>query len=77
MPTPSPLRPHCAAVDRLCSWLPSQPGRNTTPAASTQDLERIMEVMSAAWTLGTQETYGAGLLVYHVYCDLSGVTEAE
>jgi len=30
-------------------------------------------VITASWAHGTRETYGSGLLVYHVFCDLWGV----
>jgi hypothetical protein len=31
--------------------------------------------MSNAWADSTRETYSAGILVYHVYCDVKGVPE--
>ena len=34
-----------------------------------EDHQRIVDVMSHAWEEDTQETYGSGLLVYHVYCN--------
>jgi hypothetical protein len=33
--------------------------------------------MSHAWEEDTRETYGSGLLVYHVYCDNKNITEHE
>ncbi|KAF5386972.1 hypothetical protein D9615_001776 [Tricholomella constricta] len=33
--------------------------------------------MSAAWANGTRETYGSGLLIFHVFCDQRGVPEEE
>ncbi|KIJ52293.1 hypothetical protein M422DRAFT_93452, partial [Sphaerobolus stellatus SS14] len=39
-------------------------------------LERLLTVMSQAWAPGTHETYGAGLLVFHVFCDTRNVPES-
>ncbi|KAL1739714.1 hypothetical protein HDZ31DRAFT_68656 [Schizophyllum fasciatum] len=33
--------------------------------------------MANGYADGTAETYGSGLLVYHVYCDLKGITEED
>ena len=33
--------------------------------------------MSAAWAEGTRETYGSGLLTFHVYCDGKGISEHQ
>ena len=88
-PTPSSLRPHCLARDRLRLWLP--PGENARKRTSTNSnnhstneitisdaqLNRILEVMGSSWATSTKETYGAGLLVFHVYCDLHHVPEEQ
>ncbi|KAG6327000.1 hypothetical protein ID866_12089, partial [Astraeus odoratus] len=37
----------------------------------------ILDVIEASWTEKTKETYGAGLLVYHVYCNLNNVAEQQ
>jgi len=41
------------------------------------DLSRILAVVGARWEVSTKESYGAGLLVYHVWCDLRGVSERQ
>jgi len=41
------------------------------------DQRRVAEVMMCAWEEDTRETYGSGLLVYHVFCDSKGIPEAE
>ena len=41
------------------------------------DLEHILEVMAQAWEEGTQETYGSGLLMFHVYCDNKAIPEIQ
>jgi len=33
--------------------------------------------MAASWAPGTRETYGAGLLAYHVFCDSQDILEAQ
>ncbi|KDQ50950.1 hypothetical protein JAAARDRAFT_89117, partial [Jaapia argillacea MUCL 33604] len=70
------LRPHCLARDRLRLWLPigaraAQNGLNITDA----DLDRILAVITVSWAQGTRETYGAGLLIFHVFCDIRGIAE--
>ena len=35
---------------------------------SESDLERILDVINMSWAKGTREGYGAGLLVYHIFC---------
>lgn len=42
---------------------------------SDQQLERILDVMGSAWAQSTKETYGAGLLVFHVFCDTNCIEE--
>jgi len=77
---PSAQRPHVAARDRLRLWQPLNSRNildeqgvptNLTPA----DLERISDVLEHAWAGSTRETYGTGLLIYHVFCDKKGITE--
>lgn len=42
---------------------------------SDAQLERILEVIGSAWAQSTKETYGAGLLVFHVFCDSNSIEE--
>jgi hypothetical protein len=44
---------------------------------SDLQLDRILDVMGAAWTQSTKESYGAGLLVFHVYCDEHKIPELK
>ena len=44
---------------------------------SDLDIEQILDVINVSWAKGTREVYGAGLLVYHVFCDLWNVPEEE
>ncbi|KAF8952987.1 DNA breaking-rejoining enzyme [Flammula alnicola] len=86
MLSPSSLRPHCLARDRLRLWLPtasrlhnctSDPSTASTDHIpfSDEDRERITDVLNHAWEEDTRETYGSGLLVYHVFCDAKQVPE--
>jgi hypothetical protein len=81
-PQPSPLHPHCLSRERLQLWKPAcshlahdQQGERVNLEGS--DLERILDVMSRAWEDGTRETYGAGLLTFHVYCDKKEIPEPQ
>jgi hypothetical protein len=58
--------------------------RRTVTAVDTHDLtisdtqlNRILIVMGASWALSTKETYGAGLLVFQVYCDSHQIQENQ
>lgn len=77
-PRPSPLRPHVLAKDRLCMWLPD-PASDPTPVAppiiSQGGADRIRDVLSQSWHDSTRATYGAGLAVFHVFCDRQEVPE--
>lgn len=81
-PATSHLRPHCTARDRLRLWLPIFArslliGTSHTPSTelTESDLDRVITVINTSWQPSTRETYGAGLLVFHVFCDLRGVPE--
>ncbi|KAF9525830.1 hypothetical protein CPB83DRAFT_908917 [Crepidotus variabilis] len=81
-PKPSHLRPHVPAKDRLLLWVPlharnvlDQQGRPTNLTAD--DLDRVKDVLEGAWAESTKETYGSGLLVYHVFCDRKHLPEEQ
>ncbi|KAJ8455568.1 hypothetical protein ONZ45_g18908 [Pleurotus djamor] len=40
-----------------------------------QDMDRIITVINTSWASGTKETYGAGLLIYHLFCDSRAMDE--
>ena len=78
-PTPSHLRPHCLAKDRLRLWTPASalmlnPG-HTSP--NHHECQRIKDTMIHAWEEDTREAYGSGLLMWHCFCDDRAVPEAE
>jgi hypothetical protein len=85
-PQPSVLRPHCLARDHLRLWTPA--GISTRQAVITAEwranheisdtqLECILDVIGSSWAQSTKETYGAGLLVFHVFCDTNNVPEDQ
>ncbi len=75
-PRPSPLRPHLPARERVMGWRPafSCPG---VLGLSGSDMDRLRSIISFAWTDGTLESYGTGLLVYHVFCDNKDIAESD
>ncbi|KIK75992.1 hypothetical protein PAXRUDRAFT_18525 [Paxillus rubicundulus Ve08.2h10] len=72
-PTTSPLRPACAARDCLKMWKPALHPNHSLHAFQTiiqeSDLSWIKDVIAHAWAESTKESYGSGLLVFHVFCD--------
>ncbi|KAF8141015.1 hypothetical protein K438DRAFT_1878853 [Mycena galopus ATCC 62051] len=81
-PFPSLNRPHVLARDRLRLWVPLQArnslDENGKPVnVSPADLARIEAVMLEAWAEGTRDTYGSGLLVWHVFHDKRATPEAQ
>ncbi|KAJ7772447.1 hypothetical protein B0H16DRAFT_1305397 [Mycena metata] len=78
-PKPSSLRPHVLAKDRLRLWRPlagrSSHGSGLPPGED--DLVRIVDVLAVAWAEGTSETYGSGLLSFHIFCDSKAIPEAS
>ena len=76
-PTPSRLRPHCLAKDRLKLWTPASPApsQEGAPTISEAERERVKSTMLHAWEEDTRVAYGAGLLMWHCFCDEKGTTE--
>ena len=44
---------------------------------SETDLKRIGEVMELVWEPSTLESYGSGLLTYHIWCDVRVIPERQ
>lgn len=66
------FRPHVAAANRLGTW--SSPFSQAKDAEFRKDLpdelvDRTFAVIFAAFAPETQQTYGAGLLRFHQFCD--------
>jgi hypothetical protein len=78
-PMPSPLRPHCLAKDRLRLWAPTipQPPVQGNSVLSEAERTRIKDTMIHAWEEDTRASYGAGLLMWHCFCDSKGVPEPD
>ncbi|KAG2050947.1 hypothetical protein BDR06DRAFT_1063711 [Suillus hirtellus] len=84
-PMPSPLHPHCLARDRMRLWLPPgeslcqtiSSGNKNSINISDSQLDRILDVLGLSWALSTKETYGAGLLVFQVFCDSHKILEEQ
>jgi hypothetical protein len=70
-PIPSCLRPHCLARERLRQWIPvfSRATESNSTSPSKAEHERIKDTMVHAWEEDTREAYGAGLLMWHCFCD--------
>jgi hypothetical protein len=65
------------ATDRLRLWRPSTP-RSSKPISLTDaDLDCIISVINVSWAQGTHETYGVGLLVYHIFCDTRTIPDEQ
>ncbi|KAF8812614.1 hypothetical protein BYT27DRAFT_7086816 [Phlegmacium glaucopus] len=80
-PSASELRPHCPAHDRLRLWKPllSRSGHNIEGSieVTEADLDRVITVINSSWKPSTREAYGAGLLVFHVFCNQRNIPESQ
>ncbi|KIK94001.1 hypothetical protein PAXRUDRAFT_785178, partial [Paxillus rubicundulus Ve08.2h10] len=80
-PLPSPLRPACTARDHLQRWLPAPPSTHNHQSSSAtiqeSDMTRIKDVMAHAWAESTRESYGSGLLVFHIFCDAKSIPNSD
>ena len=76
-PKISDLRPHCSACDHLRLWKPTfiRSPDDLKVEITDEDLDRLITVINSSWQPATRETYGAGLLVFHVFCDLRLIPE--
>jgi len=81
-PQPSILRPHVPCRDCLRKWLPAttrdshdKQGRDLN--ISEEDLAKILDVSLASRKAGTRESYGSGLLSYHLFCDTHNIPEDQ
>lgn len=85
-PHPSSLHPHCLARDRLRLWIPlGMNPRHVELAAvlkgkqeaeiTDAQVSHILNVIGSSWAQSTKETYGARLLVFHIFCDANSIAE--
>lgn len=78
-PSPSPTQPHCFAQDSLRLWTPVAvpPMLPGTSVLSKADWEQTKDTMVHAWEEDTHKLYGAGLLMWHCFCDGKAVPETK
>ncbi|KIK98420.1 hypothetical protein PAXRUDRAFT_52962, partial [Paxillus rubicundulus Ve08.2h10] len=76
---PSPLCPSCKARDWLLLWVPIKPRSilDSKATLSLIDMQRIYSVIAHAWADSTKETYGSGLLAFHIFCDNKNIPKLE
>lgn len=81
-PLPSAFRPQCPAKDRLYLWIPTSPcspkdsqGRHLP--VTQAEIKRIHGVILHAFAESTHESYGSGLLIFHVFCDSKSIPEDQ
>ncbi|KAG2138544.1 hypothetical protein DEU56DRAFT_715032, partial [Suillus clintonianus] len=78
----SSLRPHCLARERLRLWVPVTSRSRHDHTGSLigildSDIDCILTVIAHSHAPTTRESYGSGLLVYHVFCDSHNVPEEQ
>jgi hypothetical protein len=72
------LRPKVFASERLMQWLPVEAFTRPLESFQTQgDVERARIVLAHGWDSATLETYGTGLLLYHVWCDERNIPDEQ
>lgn len=78
-PTPSVLQPHCLTQNQLRMWTPIDiaPGPPSAPALSKLDHKQMKDTMIHAWEEDTHVLYGAGLLMWHCFCNGQATPETE
>ncbi|KIK78724.1 hypothetical protein PAXRUDRAFT_163214, partial [Paxillus rubicundulus Ve08.2h10] len=73
--------PACAARDCLKMWKPTLHPNHSLHAFPTiiqeSNLSRIKDVITHTWAESTKESYGSGLLVFHVFCDTKSIPDSD
>lgn len=70
--TPSVKRPFCISGEHLHLWLPCPLPASSSQgymASSSASAEHVLDFLNNAYAPGTRDTYGTGLLVFHIFCD--------
>ena len=76
-PASSELHPHCLAKIHLQLWHPLSSHSGEVLALSEANLDHIILVINVSWATGTLETYRAGLLVFHTFCDTCNIPDVQ
>ncbi|KIK73782.1 hypothetical protein PAXRUDRAFT_57753, partial [Paxillus rubicundulus Ve08.2h10] len=80
-PLPSLLQPTCTARDRLQRWLPAPPSthnhQSSLATLQESDMTRIKDIMAHTWAESTRKSYGSGLLVSHVFCNVKSIPDCN
>lgn len=74
---PSHLRPLVAAGERLLAWKPSRDFRGSAGDPTGADFEHVQGTMAEAFTYASLASYGAGLSLFHKFCDNNGIPENQ
>ncbi|GJE95665.1 hypothetical protein PsYK624_118510 [Phanerochaete sordida] len=75
-PLESIFRPHCRAADRILLWTPST--LPPLPSMVTEEMRaRITETRAHSIADSTRSTYGSGLLLFHVFCDMHRISDDQ
>ena len=72
---PSDLHPHCMARECLWLWCPPSPWSGMSLSLMDADLDQILSVINISWAQGTHKAYGAGLLVFHTFCEMHNIPD--
>ena len=76
-PFPSALHSQCLTRECLCLWHPLMLWFNELMPLTDTDLEHILTVINVSWARGTCETYSAGLLVFHTFCNSCNIPNSQ
>ena len=76
VPLPLLLCPHCFAGEQLTHWCPQSCSELPWPL-TTDDQAMLEFVLAEGWADSTKETYRAGLLLFHVFCNSCGLLEKQ
>jgi hypothetical protein len=58
-------------------WTPAVSAAPSSSRLDETECEQVKDTMLHVWEDDTRVSYGAGLLMWHCFCDAKGVTEQE
>lgn len=71
---PNLLRPPCRSSERLLQWRPIDSPRLNLIRADNQNIHALL---IQGYAENTRDTYGAGLKLFHAFCNARGVSETD